>query len=46
MFITAISYGKHDDNSTADEYKPDRPVPSPAPDDGGSGGGKYERDDE
>ncbi|MGW5878621.1 hypothetical protein ACWFMI_18930 [Nocardiopsis terrae] len=44
MFITATLYGKHDDNSTADGHKPDRPVPPPTPNDGGSGGGKHERD--
>jgi hypothetical protein len=45
VFITAILHGKHDDNSTADGHKPDRPVPLSTPDDGGSGGGKHERDD-
>ncbi|MFE9245051.1 hypothetical protein [Nocardiopsis sp. NPDC006938] len=38
-------YGKHDDNSTSDGHKPDRPIPPPTPNDGGSGGGKHERDD-
>lgn len=37
--------GKREDSSTSDGHKPDRPIPAPTPDDGGSGGGKHERDD-
>ncbi|MFE1165706.1 hypothetical protein [Nocardiopsis sp. NPDC058789] len=41
----SVVYNKHEDNSTSDGHKPDRPIPPPTPNDGGSGGGKHERDD-
>lgn len=44
MSITAVPHSKHEDDSSSDGHKPDRPVPAPTPDDGGSGGGKHERD--
>ncbi|MFB8764267.1 hypothetical protein [Nocardiopsis alba] len=42
---TAV-YGRHEDNSSSDGPKHERPIPPPIPDDGGSGGGRHERDDE
>lgn len=41
-----VAGNKHEDNSTYDGHKPDRPVPPPTPNDGGSDGGKHERDDQ
>src|SRR5699024_10964303 len=43
--LSSTVYGKHKDPADSDGHKPDRPIPPPTPNDGGSGDGKHERDD-
>ncbi|MFE1099168.1 hypothetical protein ACFW4K_01530 [Nocardiopsis alba] len=44
MKPSSIVY-KHQNPAESDGHHPDRPIPPATPDDGGSGGGKHERDD-
>lgn len=45
MLLVSPIVAKHQNPAESDGHRPDRDIPPPTPNDGGSDGGKHERDD-